>query len=154
MHALLGLLSGLKERWRWATLSWNGRAGIGQPWLEGTRTEASDSWQVKYWRTALPVLRAYQHVPSFQAVEAEASDILVQLKEKLRVRLNSLDSPASEVCVPCTRSRAPSASFRAPPPSALSRSGLSSCGVGAPTPRHLSPLLTSKEGKMSAHGFV
>ena len=54
------------------------------------------------------MLRAYRHVPSFQAVEAEASDILVQLKEKLRARLNSLDSPASEVCLPGALSRPPS----------------------------------------------
>ena len=53
---------------------------------------------MKYWRTALPVLRAYQHVASFKAVEAEAIEILLQLKDKLRARLQSLDAPAAEVC--------------------------------------------------------
>ena len=43
------------------------------------------------------MLRAYQHVPSFQAVEAEANGILAQLREKLRSRLQSLDVPPAEV---------------------------------------------------------
>ena len=51
----------------------------------------------------MPVLRAYKHVPSFQAVEAEANEILLQLKEKLRTRLQALDVPPAEV-------------FLAPPP--------------------------------------
>ena len=45
----------------------------------------------------MPVLRAYKHVPSFQAVEAEANEILLQLKEKLRTRLQALDVPPAEV---------------------------------------------------------
>ena len=54
---------------------------------------------VKYWRTALPVLRAYRHVPSFRAVETEATAILQELKEKLRARLQSRDVPAAEAQV-------------------------------------------------------
>ena len=51
---------------------------------------------LKYWRTALPVLTAYAHVPSFQAVENEAREILRQLEERLRARLQAADTPPAE----------------------------------------------------------
>ncbi|EKX46163.1 Ang2 protein [Guillardia theta CCMP2712] len=52
---------------------------------------------VKYWRTALPVLRAYGHVPSFKAVEAESTEILVLLQERLRSRLSSNEALVPEL---------------------------------------------------------
>jgi len=106
--------------------------------------------QVKYWRTALPVLRAYQHVPSFQAVEAEASEILAQLKDKLRSRLQSLDlapaevqkTPYTPLCV-CSAYRWTSLSifpFHSDLPSVTT--GATQCNQICKQPRFVNPNLT------------